>query len=102
MVEYTTLFLGPGVPKAPPCESFYRTSERIFFGSTSFEMKAALNAHGLESKRKYRQPEDHIGLELMFLSVLSNKLLGLGIRQASRGDERAGCFYRSPFAFVDS
>ncbi len=81
MVEYTVLFIGPGVPKAPPCESLYRSPERIFFGSTSFEMKAALNAHGLESKRKYRQPEDHIGLELMFLSILSNKLLGLEISQ---------------------
>lgn len=81
MVEYTALFLGPGVPKSPPCESFYRTPERIFFGSTSFEIKAALYAHGLESKRNYRQPEDHIGLELMFLSILSNKLPGLGISQ---------------------
>src|SRR4051794_15912135 len=30
MVEYTALFLGPGVPKAPPCEALYRTPERIF------------------------------------------------------------------------
>jgi TorA maturation chaperone TorD len=74
MVEYTSLFLGPGLPKAPPCESFYRTPERLFFGGTAYEMKAALNASGLESIRKDNQPEDHIGLELMFLSALSNKL----------------------------
>lgn len=74
MVEYTSLFLGPGLPKAPPCESFYRTPERLFFGGTAFEMKAALSAEGLESIQKYNQPEDHIGLELMFLSALSNQL----------------------------
>jgi TorA maturation chaperone TorD len=90
MVEYTALFLGPGRPLAPPFESFYRTSERLFFGSTSFEMKAALYANGLESKRKGRQPEDHIGLELMFLSTLCNKLPGLGIReQVSAMEEQA-------------
>jgi TorA maturation chaperone TorD len=81
MVEYTALFLGPGLPIAPPFESFYRTPEKLFFGRPSFEIKAALNANGLESIRKGRQPEDHIGLELMFLSTLSSKLPELGIRE---------------------
>ncbi len=81
MVEYTSLFLGPGLPKAPPCESFYRTSERIFFGSTAFEIKATLYANGLEKMKKNKKPEDHIGLELMFLSTLSNKLPGIELSE---------------------
>jgi TorA maturation chaperone TorD len=81
MVEYTDLFIGPGLPKAPPCESFYRTNERIFFGSTAFEIKAALHANGLEKMRENKKPEDHIGLELMFLSVLSKKLPGLELSE---------------------
>ncbi|GHH99900.1 TorD/DmsD family molecular chaperone [Neobacillus kokaensis] len=77
MVEYTSLFLGPGHPKAPPCESFYRNGERLFFGRTAFAMKETLYQNGLESKRKNKQPEDHIGIELMLLSVLSSQLIGL-------------------------
>ena len=74
MVEYTSLFLGPGLPNAPLWESFYRTSEKIYFGRTTFEMKEVLYAHGLESKKKNQQPEDHLGIELMMMSVLSDQL----------------------------
>ena len=81
MVEYTSLFLGPGLPNAPLWESFYRTSEKVFFGRTTFEMKEMLYAHGLESKRKNQQPEDHIGLELMLMSVLSNPLADFELEQ---------------------
>jgi len=74
MVEYTELFIGPGVQKAPPWESFYRTNKRLFFGQPTYEMKEILYKYGLESKKKGRQPEDHIGIELLFISVLTEQL----------------------------
>ena len=77
LVEYTELFLGPGLPKAPLYESLYRTNEKIHFGWTTFAMKQLLHTNGLESKRKNQQPEDHIGLQLMLLSVLSQQLTAL-------------------------
>ena len=40
-------------------------------------MKQLLHTNGLESKRKNQQPEDHIGLQLMLLSVLSQQLIAL-------------------------
>ena len=73
-VEYTGLFIGPGVPKAPPWESFYNTRKKLFFGTTAFVMKDLLNKQGLESKNRGRQPEDHLGLELLYLTVLTEKL----------------------------
>ncbi|MBB6446625.1 TorD/DmsD family molecular chaperone [Bacillus benzoevorans] len=81
MIEYTSLFLGPGLPNAPLWESFYRTSEKIYFGRTTFEMKAMLSAHGLESKHKNQQPEDHIGLELLLLSVFSDNIAKCELEQ---------------------
>jgi putative dimethyl sulfoxide reductase chaperone len=77
MVEYTELFIGPGLPKAPPWESLYRTNEKIHFGWTTYEMKKWLHENGLESKRKNSQPEDHIGLQLMLLSVLTQQITTL-------------------------
>lgn len=74
MVEYTALFLGPGQPKAPPWESVYRTPEQILFGRPTYEVREAIRLHGLEARGKNRQPEDHIGLELIFLSAVSRKL----------------------------
>ncbi|MBM4765342.1 molecular chaperone TorD family protein [Bacillus sp. B15-48] len=73
-VEYTELFIGPGAPKAPPWESFYNTRKKLFFGTTAFVMKDLLNKQGLESKNSGRQPEDHLGLELLYLAVLTEKL----------------------------
>lgn len=81
MVEYTELFLGPGVPKAPPFESFYHSNKKLFFGQTTFEMKEILNKNGLESKRKDKQPEDHIGLELLFISVQTEQLHNLDVEK---------------------
>ena len=94
MVEYTELFLGPGLPKAPPWESLYRTNEKIHFGWTTYQMKQMLHNNGLESKRKNQQPEDHIGLELMLLSVLSNQLITL------EGDQQLS-HIREQISFID-
>lgn len=89
MVEYTELFLGPGLPSAPPWESLYRTNEKIHFGWATFEMRQLLDKNGLESKRKDQQPEDHMGLQLMLLSVLSKQLTSLEAdQQVSRIKEQ--------------
>jgi len=79
MVEYTELFIGPGLPSAPPWASLYRTNEKIHFGWTTYEMRQLLEKNGLESKRKDQQPEDHIGLQLMLLSVLTKELTTLEV-----------------------
>lgn len=73
-VEYTELFIGPGAPKAPPWESFYNTRKKLFFGTTAYVMKDLLNKQGLESKNSGRQPEDHLGLELLYLTVLTEQM----------------------------
>lgn len=88
LVEFANLFIGPG-PKAPPWESLYRTSQRTYFGRTTFEIKEMLYSNGLESKRKNQQPEDHLGLELMLLSVLTDHLMKLEPdEQVSRIEEQ--------------
>lgn len=73
-VEYTELFLGPPVPKAPPWESFYRTRSKLFFGTTAFVMRDLLQKQGLASKNSGSQPEDHLGLELLYLTVLTEQM----------------------------
>lgn len=77
LIEYTKLFIGPGAPKAPPIESFYRSDKWEFFGETTYEMKNIFNKHGVESITKDRRPEDHLGLQLLFISMLTEKLFTL-------------------------
>lgn len=73
-IEYTELFIGLARPKAPPVESFYYTNKKSLFDVKTFEMKQMLNKHGLESKRKGKQPEDHLGLKLLFIAVKTEQL----------------------------
>ena len=73
-LEYTSLFLGPGEPIAPPWESMYfSTDERLMFGSPALEVRSAMACFGVEVIAKYSQPEDHLGLELMLLASVAER-----------------------------
>lgn len=75
--EYMVLFLGPGQPKAPPWESVYRTPEKLLFGWPTMEVRESYRQAGFEILRKNQLPEDHMGIELMFLATLSDALAKL-------------------------
>ncbi|TWH58526.1 TorA maturation chaperone TorD [Desulfitobacterium sp. LBE] len=76
-LEFMDLFLGPGQPKAPPWESVYRTPERLLFGWPTQEVRKIYGKAGFEISRKNQLPEDHLGLELMFLAMASDTLARL-------------------------
>ncbi len=73
-VEYTELFIGTATPKAPLIESYYFSNKKAIFDQKTIEMRQLLNKHGLESTRKYRHPEDHLGLQLLFIAKLTSHL----------------------------
>ena len=60
--DHFQLFVGSGMPTAPPWESFYRTEERLMVSSHTLEVRALYERFGLVSERKEREPEDHVGL----------------------------------------
>lgn len=76
-VEYTHLFVGPPSPAAPPWETFYRGGEAggatVGFGEATFEMRRLLREAGLELRNENRQYEDHLGIELLYLSELCRR-----------------------------
>lgn len=86
-VEYTRLFVGPPHPAAAPWETMHRAGGAIAggatvgFGQATFEMRALLREAGLEVKNENNQYEDHIGIELLYLSALCAR--------AAKGEEGA-------------
>lgn len=72
-VEYTKLFIGPPSPSAAPWETMYRSDTNIGFGEATFQIKALLKAAGLEVKNENHQYEDHMGIELLYLSELCRR-----------------------------
>ncbi len=74
-VEYTRLFIGPPSPAAAPWETMYgETSDgseiTVGFGTPTFQMRELLRGIGLELSNENNQYEDHIGIELLYLSEL--------------------------------
>lgn len=74
-VEYTRLFIGPPSPAAAPWETFYRNEDvTVGFGEATFQMRTLLREAGLELANENRQYEDHLGIELLYLSVLCGRI----------------------------
>jgi len=74
-VEYTRLFVGPPYPVAPPWETMYRSADvTVGFGEATFEMRRLLREAGFQLSNENNQYEDHMGIELLYLSVISGRV----------------------------
>ncbi|GFN23412.1 TorD/DmsD family molecular chaperone [Thermanaeromonas sp. C210] len=68
--EYNRLFVGPGHLEAPPWESVYRSPDRLLFGEETLAVREFYHSFGLVNKNLYREPDDHLSLELEFMAWL--------------------------------
>jgi TorA maturation chaperone TorD len=71
--DHFQLFVGSGMPAAPPWASFYRTEERLMVSSHTLQVRALYDRFGLVSERKEQEPEDHVGLEFEFMAFLCDR-----------------------------
>ncbi len=84
-VEFTHLFIGPPRPVADPWETMHgpRGDKHVGFGRATVAMRNLIAREGLVLSNENRQYEDHLGIELLYLSVLCEK--------AAREAERMMC-----------
>jgi TorA maturation chaperone TorD len=82
-MDYTRLFIGLGEGFAAPWESVYFSEERLTFQEQTLQVRNWYRRFGLEAERINREPDDHIGLELLFLSHLA----ALGIQALDEQDQ---------------
>ncbi len=75
MRDYADLFVGPGPLLAPPYESVHLTTDRLLFDEPTMQVRAAYRAFDLVAPHLNREPDDHIGLELHFLTELCARAL---------------------------
>ena len=75
--DYLALFTRIDNPLAPPFESVNRNREHILFNKQLSEVRNFYGSYGWESKFKGKIPDDHIGIELLFLTILIEKYLEL-------------------------
>jgi TorA maturation chaperone TorD len=73
--DYPRLFIGLGEGFAAPWESVYFSVDRLTFQEKTLEVRNWYRRFGLEAEKIHQEPDDHLGLELLFLSHLAS--LGL-------------------------
>lgn len=83
--DYTRLFIGPGPVLAPPWETVFVREGRLIFQEATLQVRDWYRRHDLQSVMLYREPDDHIGLELTFLAHLA----GEGLAALEKGDDVA-------------
>ena len=81
--DYTRLFMGPDKIIAPPWESVHFGDDRLLFQQRTLEVRAWYRRFGFEAEKINQEPDDHISLELLFLSQLA----ALGIQALNEKDD---------------
>lgn len=84
--DYARLFIGPGSMLAPPYESVYRSESGILFEKCTLDVRSFYLEFDLETDGTNVRPDDHVGLELQFMSYLCE----MGLSRLEDHDQR-GC-----------
>jgi len=84
VVDHRDLFEGPDHVLACPYESVYLSDEHLTFEQETRDVRAFYQRFGVQAPSLGTEPDDHIGLELSFISHLC--VLGLDAIEASDAD----------------
>ncbi len=68
--DFNRLFIGPGRLLAPPWESVYRGVDRMLFDQHTLAVRQTYANFGLQVAHWGHEPDDHLGLEFLFLGHL--------------------------------
>ena len=69
-LDFSRLFLGPYKMHAPPYGSVYLDGERQIMGESTLDVKNIYRESGLDISSDFRNPPDHIAVELEFMYFL--------------------------------
>lgn len=76
-LEFARLFIGPKNPPAIPYASFYLSETKTVMTEITTEVRKRYLDAGMAVKDHYSTPDDHIGIELEFMSYLTEKIIDL-------------------------
>lgn len=77
--DFARLFIGPNRLPAPPWESVYCNEEGLIFDKETLQVRLLYRQFGMAVPTVRNEPDDHFGLEMMFIAHLCQVALE-GIR----------------------
>jgi len=75
--DYKSLFTGNSNPLAPPFESVYKSNDHPSPDIQRLEVIDFYSSYGWESRFKGKISDDHLGIELLFLTLMIEKYLDM-------------------------
>jgi putative dimethyl sulfoxide reductase chaperone len=85
--DYIRLFDRKELPLAPAFESLYQSGGQHSYGNNSSTVSEFYNSYGWKSRIRNEIKDDHLGIELLFLTILIDKYIALD-DEACRGEMR--------------
>lgn len=82
-MDYMRLFIGLDIHRTPPWESVYFNRERMMFQEQTLQVREWYARFGLQAEHINREPDDHIGLEILFVAHLAS----LALQAIEQNDE---------------
>lgn len=73
--DYLRLFIGLDTVLAPVWESVYFNEEHLVFQEQTLAVRQWYARYGAEIERLHKEPDDHIGLEMIFVAYLAQRAL---------------------------
>ena len=73
--DFISLFGGSTSPLAPPTETDYRKKYSLIYDEKELSVTKFYRAYGWQSKLRDSVSDDHIGIELLFLTLMVEKYL---------------------------
>lgn len=74
--DYGRLFSGSGLPVTRPVKSSY-IPDYNSEGVESEKVSDFYNSYGWKNRSRYNIPDDHLGIELLFLTLLNDKYISI-------------------------
>lgn len=84
--DYKRLFLDSGVPFASPVKSLY-PAPYPGNGNGQDGVSHFYNSYGWKNRSRYQIPDDHLGIEILFLTLLNDKYISMD-DEVSRNEMR--------------
>jgi TorA-specific chaperone len=84
--DYNKLFIDSGKTSAVPVKSHYINGySRV--GADKGSVSNFYNSYGWKNRSRYKIPDDHLGIEILFLTLLNDKYISID-DEASRNEMR--------------
>jgi TorA maturation chaperone TorD len=73
--DHLKLFIGLNIMPTPPWESVYFSEKHMVFQEQTIQVREWYARFGVQAERINNEPDDHIGLEMLFISHLASLAL---------------------------